>query len=121
MAVIDRPANVPDIFRWRDKVSDNEVIALFHKRGYGGCFNCGRRRLQQDFEAQSTRPGPLLHASDCVENPESRTAICYAWRSDNSGPHTYTEALQIFSDAQRMYRKGARNTSLASPSFVFNI
>jgi hypothetical protein len=48
---------------------------------------------------------PLLHASDCVENADSQTAICYSWRSDNSGPHTYPEALQIFGDAQRIYPK----------------
>jgi hypothetical protein len=86
------PVNVPDIFRWRDNASDTEVVALFHKRGYGGCFNCGNG----DGHA-------VLHASDCVKNLDSRTAICYSWRSDNSGPHSYTQAVSIFESAQRMF------------------
>ena len=86
------PLNVPDIFRWRDNASDTEVVALFHKRGYGGCFNCG-----------GGSGHPTLRASDCATNADARAAICYAWRSDNSGPHTYAEAVSIFESAQRMF------------------
>ena len=66
------PANVPNIFRWRDNASDTEVVALFHKRGYGGCFNCGNGNGHA-----------VVQASDCVEDEGS--AVCYSWRSDNSG------------------------------------
>ena len=139
------PVNVPNIFLWRDNSSGTEVIALFHKRGYGGCFNCGRRRRRRlqpgDFGgpqpadsdhghghgasavADSDRllrqgGNPLLHASDCVENVDSQTAICYSWRSDNSGPHTYPEALQIFSDAQRIYPEANVTSINAFDEFV---
>jgi hypothetical protein len=85
------PVNVPNMFLWRDNASDTEVVSLFHKRGYGGCFNCGGHS------------GPIIRASDCVQNSDSRTAICYAWRSDNSGPHTFSEAVGIFEAVQRMF------------------
>ena len=59
----------------------------------------------QDFvtaedEAQTI---PMVGAGDCVENADSKTAVCYAWRSDNQGPHGYYEALEIFTSVQKMF------------------
>ena len=104
------PVNVPNMFLWRDTASDAEVVALFHKRGYGGCFNCG-----------GGSGHPALRASDCVTNGDSQTAICYAWRSDNSGPHTYAEAIAIFESAQELFPAANISAIDALDEFVASV
>lgn len=90
------PVQVPPIFLWRDNATDTEVIALFHPHGYG------RRRLHDLGHSDEEETGGMA-AGDCVENTNSKTAICYAWRSDNQGPHAYEEAMGIFNTTQRMF------------------
>eukprot|EP01047_Picozoa_sp_COSAG01_P064228 COSAG01_NODE_8462_length_2777_cov_3.963032_4_plen_161_part_00 len=55
---------------------------------------------------------------DCVENAASRTAICYAWRSDNQGPHAYDEALGIFQSVQKMFQNATVEASDAFDDFI---
>ena len=109
--------NVPNIFLWRDNATDTEVIALFHPHGYGR-----RRRLHGDEHVESVDDAERLQlgigAGDCVENAESKTAVCYAWRSDNQGPHAYEEALGIFTSIQKMFPKASVSASDAFDDFI---
>ena len=106
------PVNVPPIFLWRDNATETEVIALFHPHGYGR----RRRRLHNFGESDKESLG--IGAGDCVENAESRTAVCYAWRSDNQGPHAYSEALGIFTTVQKMFPNATVSASDAFDDFI---
>ena len=41
--------------------------------------------------------------SDCVVVHSARTALCYAWKSDNQGPHSYDEANGVFKDVAKLF------------------
>ena len=69
--------------------------------------------------------GPGLHVKDgkvqgsrsehCVDVPEAGAAICYAWKMDNTGPHSYWEAELIY-DAVNLFYPHAANV-VASNGF----
>ena len=46
--------------------------------------------------------------------PAAGVALCYAWKQDNQGPHSYDEAHIVFTEAQKMF-PGA--TVVASDAF----
>jgi hypothetical protein len=108
------PVNVPPIFLWRDNATDTEVIALFHAHGYGR-----RRQLHNFGESDTELLG--IGARDCVENADSKTAICYAWRSDNQGPHAYDEAMGIFTSVQKMFPNATVSASDAFDDFISRV
>lgn len=62
--------NVPKAFVWRDLVSNTSVLALEHPRGYGG-----------------------ITRKDCAETTTG-VALCYAFRTDNTGPPTSTDEVE---------------------------
>ncbi|XP_046548130.1 uncharacterized protein LOC124258103 [Haliotis rubra] len=77
------PPDVPNPFIWKFK--DSEVIAMWHKGGYPG--NPG---------PNATDPGGLSR-DDCVIVKGFREALCFAFRTDNSGPPlNYTEVLNNY-------------------------
>ena len=105
------PVNVPPIFRWRDNATESELIALFHPKGYG------RRRLHGEVGKPKAARASVacchkglpkccsasIYPQDCVAVPAAGAALCYAWKQDNQGPHTYDEAHIVFTEAQKMF------------------
>ena len=59
-------------FRWQDKATDTEVIAVWHPGGYGGH---GGQNIYAKTEA-----------GNCVVIPGMDEALCHSWMGDNSGP-----------------------------------
>jgi|EP01047_Picozoa_sp_COSAG01_P006611 hypothetical protein len=126
------PVNVPPIFRWRDNSTETEVLALFHAHGYG---RRRRRRLHTGGEVESSadayrasvaccRKGlpkccaTSIHPQDCVAVPAAGAALCYAWKQDNQGPHSYDEAHIVFAEAQKMFPSATVVASDAFDDFV---
>ncbi|CAD5114874.1 DgyrCDS3907 [Dimorphilus gyrociliatus] len=66
------PPDVPQIFNW--KFNNHSVIATWHKGGYPN--NPG---------PNPANPGGLSR-EDCVVIPNFPEALCFAFRTDNSGP-----------------------------------
>mgnify|MGYP003885175691 CR=1 FL=1 len=46
-------------------------------------------------------------SSHCVEVPAAGAALCYAWRIDNSGPHSYDEAALLVDAVELLFPKAA--------------
>jgi hypothetical protein len=65
------PAAVNKSFVWRDPESGTEILAMQHANGYGG-----------------------IELEDCVIAGDA--ALAFAWRADNTGPHTPGEVLDIY-------------------------
>jgi hypothetical protein len=101
------PVNVPPIFLWQDNTTNTEVIALFHPHGYG----VSEKLMTGDAieaENEGVQAGTGAHTlgtdfSDCVTVDAAGVALCYAWNSDNRGPHTATAAVQIFETVEKMH------------------
>lgn len=102
------PLAVPPIFVWRDNATATEVIALFHALGYGGSFPSTR------ISSGSDEPGPSIKVVDgrvegasrseaCVSVDAAGVALCYAWKVDNSGPHSFHESQAIFEAVQALF------------------
>jgi hypothetical protein len=79
------PPSVPRAFVWKDEESGTDVIALWHSGGY------------------PSNPGPdAAHANglsrgNCVTIRGFRQALCWAFRTDNSGPpEDINEVLSMF-------------------------
>eukprot|EP01084_Bolivina_argentea_P248172 415106_1 len=60
---LSAPPAVPDIFRWRDPISDTEIIAMVNAGGYGE---------------------PIPEQTVMIKNYTE--ALMFAWNSDNRGP-----------------------------------
>lgn len=75
---------VPSIFRWRDPLSKQELIANWHPRGYGGY---GR--------------------ADAVKVPGFAEALVTDWNSDNLGPYSAHDYVEHFRAIQLEF-PGAR-------------
>lgn len=69
------PKSTP--FLWRDDASNTSIIAFWHPGGYSG--------------------SPVDHRTECVTAPGLEHVLCAAWRSDNEGPHSMDEVLEIYS------------------------
>lgn len=89
-------ADVPRVFRWEDRATGQDVITLLHQGGYGS------------FDS--------IH--DCAIVHEAGTAICPAWRSDNTGPHSAEEALEIFQKVQAAFPNATVRSSDAYEEFL---
>lgn len=62
-----------------------------------------------------------VHASrweHCVDVEEAEVAICYAWKVDNSGPHTAPEAELLFNTVGTFYPGAKISASDAFDDFV---
>eukprot|EP00935_MAST-01C_sp_MAST-1C-sp1_P002549 g2549.t1 len=130
--------NVPPIFVWRDNNTQTEVLAMFHPHGYGAeppapsaasAAESRRRRLHADdddddddlkaFEEDTPSLGTGL--GDCVKVPEAHTALCYAWLSDNRGPHSYDQANGVFQQVQKLFPGAKVVASDAFDDFVQDV
>jgi hypothetical protein len=119
------PSAVPPIFVWREPTSGAEVIGLFHALGYGGSFPSSRDRSRtaSSPSTPSDEPGPSLRVEDgrvvvrgegggdqngsraeaCVSVEAAGVALCYAWKVDNSGPHTLADSRLIFQAVDELF------------------
>lgn len=89
-----RPVNVPPIFKWRDKATGTEMLALFHPGGYGASLRGRQRNSAGAGEGLQAGPEPgatdglrfrgYPFGGDCVEVPAARTALCYVRIADSS-------------------------------------
>ena len=69
---------VPNIFRWKHPTNSNlEVIMMMHVGGYGG-----------------------YQINDCVIIPNYSDALCYYYRTDNAGPGSYIEVINVLKTVQ---------------------
>ena len=68
---------VPKLFRWRDPISAEEVLAMWHPRGYGG-YTVGEAVTLAGFEE----------------------ALVTAWNGDNQGVYDAHEYIAIFEQVQ---------------------
>merc|ERR1712178_628885 len=61
-----------------------------------------------------------LHTSlsDCVTVKEARVGLCYAWKGDNHGPHSYDEASGILKAVRGLYPNADVVASDAFDDFV---
>eukprot|EP00912_Choanoflagellata_sp_UC4_P001668 UC4_evm5s1059 len=123
------PVNVPPIFLWHDNVTNTEVVALFHPHGYGD-LDVENEELDSFPEGlQAADDGTVLGSnrkpissetgsSDCVNVASAGVAICYAWNSDNKGPHIHMKALAIFMQVQSMYPRAKVHSSDGFDDFI---
>ena len=140
------PVAVPKIFRWADNASQTEVLAMYHPRGYGRRRRRRRRRLLESDDddddddqleelIQDDDPfgGPSVfydesigavrfdRDSDCAVVPAAGRAVCYAWNSDNKGPHDFQSASAIFDSVERGYPGATVVASDAFDDFVADV
>ena len=113
------PVNVPNIFLWRDNSTDTEVVALFHPRGYGSTPPMDRpTEAELDKMSEGIQAGGGVDYSDCVTMPAAGVAICYAWNSDNQGPHDFDDAMDIFDTVEKMFPNASVVASDAFDDFI---
>ncbi len=74
------PPDVPSLFRWRHPQTKLEVLATFHKGGYGG-----------------------IDTSDCAMYDEFPEALCFDDRGDNAGPANATQVQQTYIQLQKEF------------------
>ena len=77
------PPAVPSVFNWKDPVSGESIIAMWHPHGYGG------------------QNGPKL--SDTVVVPGLNEALAFAIRVDNSGPPSSLEIFRNYLELRLMF------------------
>eukprot|EP00054_Salpingoeca_dolichothecata_P017102 m.101784 g.101784 ORF g.101784 m.101784 type:complete len:854 (-) comp22306_c0_seq1:77-2638(-) len=68
------PSLVPKLFVWKDKPSGAEILTMVHPYGYPN--NPGNT---------NANPGGLARPN-CITTPGFNQALCFAFRTDNSGP-----------------------------------
>eukprot|EP00038_Savillea_parva_P009725 m.185439 g.185439 ORF g.185439 m.185439 type:complete len:909 (-) comp16452_c0_seq1:57-2783(-) len=114
------PVNVPPIFVWKDNATDTQVIAMFHPHGYGVANTLGLQpdEVPEGIQANSPRP---VSMSDCVIVPAAHTALCYAWRGDNLGPHDSQDALSVFKTVESLFPNAHVVASDAFDDFVEDV
>ena len=114
---------------WRDNASDTEVVALFHPHGYG-TLGAGADPDEASEGLHLSADGKTVVGSDgtpvesgigngdCVRVEAAGVAVCYAWNSDNRGPHDFGSAMAIFKAAQSMFPKAKIQASDGFDDFV---
>lgn len=88
------PPAVPKIFKWKDNATQAWVYGLVHAGGYGG-----------------------ISVSDCATAPGFRSALAYAWRTDNSGPQSVSEVESIYEQIRKEF-PGAQVFASSFDTFV---
>eukprot|EP01084_Bolivina_argentea_P029224 54231_1 len=74
------PPGTPNIFMWKDPDSNEQIITMLHKGGYGG-----------------------TKVSDAVMINGYDTAIIFYWDSDNKGPYNYTQYVNELKNLQKEF------------------
>jgi len=111
------PVNVPSIFVWHDTPSNTEVLAMYHPRGYGAVLPLTGEPDDEPEGIHYDAAGRLHldRNSDCVEVVATGTALCYAWKSDNQGPHEPKEVMEIIANLKQQFPQA--ETIVPSDSF----
>jgi hypothetical protein len=68
-------------FIWKDEASGASLIGFWHPGGYSGSAASG---------------DPLDGPDNCIFLPGFSEVLCAAWRTDNAGPHSVDEILDIY-------------------------
>ena len=76
------PPAVPEVFRWLDKASSKDVVAMWHPGGYGG---------------------PPNSLSNMVVVPGMTHALAFAIRGDNTGPPPTKEVLANYQAIKKLF------------------
>lgn len=58
---------------------------------------------------------PVDSGDDCVQAKGLHHALCYAWRSDNTGPHSVEEVLDVFSRVRAAFPHATVTAAGAAP------
>ena len=74
------PADVPDIFRWFDQKSNEEIITIYHAGGYGG-----------------------TDIKSCVIIDNFTHALATYWNGDNAGPPSVTKIISTLDSIQKEF------------------
>lgn len=98
------PPAVPKIFNWNDA-----VIGLWHAGGYPN--NPG---------PSADQPGGLSY-HDCAIAPSTGHALCFAFRTDNTGPPTSLEELDTTYQILREEFTGAKVFASTLDQFIDNV
>ena len=53
--------------------------------------------------------------------PEAQAALCYAWLSDNRGPHSYDQAAGVFGSVKKLFPGAEVVASDAFDDFVNDV
>lgn len=75
-------------FLWKDEATGTSLIAFWHPGGYSG---------------SSAENDPLDGPEDCVSVPGFNEVLCAVWRSDNAGPHSVDEIVDIYRRAEKNF------------------
>jgi hypothetical protein len=75
-------------FLWKDEATETSLIAFWHPGGYSG---------------SAAENDPLDGPDDCVSVPGFNQVLCAAWRSDNAGPHSVDEIVDIYRRAEENF------------------
>lgn len=98
------PPAVPKIFNWND-----QIIGIWHPGGYPN--NPGSTLAQ---------PGGISY-KDCAVAPGTGHALCFAFRTDNTGPPTSLEELNNAYQILREEFPGAKVFASTLDEFVANV
>ena len=103
------PPAVPRVFRWVDKASGQHVLGMLHKGGYPG--NAG---------PNANSPGGLSR-HDCMMTPGFDEALCFAFRTDNTGPPVSVDEVRGYFSLLRSEFPGARVEASTFDAFTRNL
>lgn len=130
------PSAVPPIFLWQDNATGTEVIALFHALGYGGSFPSSSNGVEHGLDTDDGPPSiRVIRSPDgtqqqptvlgagsrdeaCVSVHAAGVALCYAWKVDNSGPHTDADSDLIFRTVADLFPNAEIAASDSFDAFV---
>ena len=120
------PSAVPPIFVWRDNATGTRVLALFHALGYGGSFpSSGAAVVDEPGPSIQVGPDGRVHGASrseaCVSVAAASVALCYAWKVDNSGPHSFLDSQLIFDAVQGLFPAATVVASDAFDDFVADV
>lgn len=84
-------------FWWRDSASGQQLLAMWHPGGYSG--------------------EPVDSKDDCMQVDGFNHVLCCAWKSDNAGPHTPIEVMNIMRRVRKSF-PGAEVKASTFDAFV---
>jgi hypothetical protein len=91
-------------FLWKDERSGASIIAFWHPGGYSGNLSTG---------------DPLDGPDGCVSVPGFDEVLCAAWRTDNAGPHSVDEVIDIFARARENFPQAEEIFASTYDDFIF--
>lgn len=92
------PAAVPPVFLWTN--GNDSLITLYHPRGY-----------PNNYGPTPMSPGGLA-SKECATVPGLDHALCFAFRTDNTGPPVdYKEVLMVYEIARAQFPNARINAS----------